>query len=76
MSSGLKEKCEPIMGEDREGEGVKGKWGVGVMDRAGDRVGASRPPGPGSGETGNGDRGSGWTLGAGLGRPAGVGPPP
>lgn len=45
------------------------------MERAGERVGASRPPGPGRGETGNGDKGSVWTLGAGLGSPAGFGPP-
>lgn len=61
MSSGLKEKWELNMG-DSVGEGVYGRWDVGVMDRAGDRGGASRPapPGPGSGDTGKGDRGSGW----------------
>lgn len=32
---------------------------MGVIDRAGDRVGAIRPPGPGRGDTGNGDKGSG-----------------
>lgn len=50
-------------------------WGVGVIDSAGDKVGAMRPPGPGSGDTGNGDKGSGWTLGGGLVSPAGLGPP-
>lgn len=48
---------------------------MGVIDRAGERVGASRPPEPGRGEMGKGDRGSGWTLGAGLGSP-GFGAPP
>lgn len=63
------------MGDDREGEGVKGRWGVGVIDSAGDKVGAMSAPGPGRGDTGNGDRGSGWTLGAGRVSPAGFGAP-
>lgn len=63
------------MGDDREGEGVKGRWGVGVIDSAGDKVGAKSAPGPGRGDTGNGDRGSGWTLGPGRVSPAGFGAP-
>ncbi len=50
------------------------------MEKDGERAGASKPPGPGRGDTGNGDKGSGCTLCGGawplLGSPVGLGGAP
>lgn len=62
MSSGLKEKREPGMGDASEGEGVYGRWelGVEVMESAGESCGGSRGP-VGRGEAGKGSGPGGGT---------------